>query len=57
MPGGSVEDQRTDLEELLRKLDDFQRTSLDMSPDTRREFEAMIRMVQNRLAKAANPQE
>lgn len=42
-------DQHT-LEELLRNLQDFERTHKKMSPDLRRDFEAVMKLVRGRLA-------
>jgi hypothetical protein len=44
MSGGPSE-----LEELLSKLQEFERMHPAMSHDTRREFESMMRLVQKRL--------
>jgi hypothetical protein len=48
---------RLALEELLRKLHEFEKAHEGMNPDTRREFEDLLRMAQNRLAKATSPQQ
>jgi hypothetical protein len=43
-------EQRPDLEELLRKLRDLQSINESISSDTRREFEALMRLVYKRQA-------
>jgi len=50
-----VQAPNTDLEKLLRKLQDFERTYEAMSSGARGEFEAMTRIIQKRLAERSKP--
>ena len=52
----NVQDERAYLESLLQKLQEFERTYDQMNPETRCEFDAMMRLVQRRIAVRANPQ-
>jgi len=50
-----VQDERAYLESLLQQLQEFERTYDQMNPETRREFDAMMRLVQRRIAVRAKP--
>jgi hypothetical protein len=55
-PGENPVNAPLELEELLRKVQEFHNSHDPMSPDTGREFEAMMRLVYQRRAEIAKLQ-
>ena len=51
-----MQDEHAHTEELLRKLQEFERTHQMMTPETREQFEAMMRLAQKRRAEIPDSQ-